>query len=156
MSKDTFTFKDLMASPGFEGETEAQAYLRYRAMKRRQIDEGVEDIKEFEAEIDEALTQSQRRAKGRQMKRMASRIKLGRSKAMKRIAGPEVIKKRAQKAARLTMFKKITKGKSPSEIPFAKRAEIEKRLDKLAPRIKVIAKKMIPQVRKLERERKRK
>lgn len=155
MSKDTFTFKDLMAAPGFENETEAQAYLRYRAMKRRRINEGVENIKEFEAEVDEALTMSQRLAKGRQMKRFASRIKMGKSKASKRMAGPEVIKRRAQKSARMQMFKKLSKGKSPSEIPFAKRAELEKRLDKLAPRIARIAKKMIPQVRKLERERKR-
>ena len=188
-----YTFKELMAIPSPEGETEDQAYMRYRAQKRRRgvtggtiggpLGEATEQKavcgcgpecehcggehsmsevgekceccgNEIEAEdMNEALTTSQRIAKSRQMKRYKSKIKLGRERAMRKMADMGRIKKRAQKHARLALFKKLSKGKSPSEVPFAKRAEIEKRLDKMKVRIERMAKKLIPQVRKQEQQR---
>lgn len=149
-----YTFKELMAIPSPEGETEDEAYLRYRAQKRRRgvtggtvggpIGESTEQ------DVDEALSTSQRLAKSRQMKRYKSKIKVGRDRAMRKMADMGRIKKRAQKHARLSLFKKLSKGLSPSEVPFAKRAEIEKRLDKMKVRIERMAKKLIPQVRKQE------
>ena len=107
--------------------------------------------------INEALTMQQRRQRARIMKRLAPRIKLGRERAKRRIASPEKLQKRAQRQARMTVFKKLTKDIPKSELTYARRQEIEKRLDKPAvkKRIERLAKRMLPVVRKAEMERKR-
>ena len=73
------------------------------------------------------------------------------------MASQETLKKRARKAARDSIIKKITKDIPKSELSFARRAEIEKRLDKPAMKAKIdrIAKKLLPKIRKAEQERKR-
>ena len=147
----TLSFKDFMVTPVEKGEDE---YLKYRAMKRRKHMYESTDV--ADDEVDEALSMSQRLAKSRQMKRYKSKIKVGRDRAMRKTADTGRIKKRAQKHARLQLFKKLSKGKSPSEVPFAKRQELEKRLDKMKDRIARIAKRLVPQVRKIEKERKNK
>ena len=105
-------------------------------------------------DIDEALTLQQRQKRSRQMKKYASRIKIGREKAKRRTADPKRLKRRAQKQARMMIAKKLAKG-DYSSLSFARKQEIEKRLDKLKPRIDRIAKKLLPKMRKLEMERKR-
>lgn len=159
-----YTFKELMALPAPEGEKEDETYLRYRAQKRRRgvlggtiggpVSESSEDA---DAEIiDEALTTQQRLQRSRQMKRYKSKVKLGRDRAMRKTADKGRIERRANKQARLQMFRKLSKGKNPSELSFAKRKEIETRLDKMKGRIEKIAKRIIPQVRKMEKERRQK
>ena len=158
----TLSFKDFMVTPVEKGEDE---YQKYRAHKRRR-GQGAGSNAEYastnpprvdeQEETDEALSMSQRLAKSRQMKRYKTKIKVGRERAMRKTADMGRIKKRAQKHARLQLFKKLSKGKSPSEVPFAKRQELEKRLDKMKDRIARIAKRLIPQVRKIEKERRSK
>ena len=104
--------------------------------------------------VEEALTLQQRMKRSRQMKKYASRIKIGREKAARRTADPKRLKRRAQKQARNMIAKKLAKGDYAS-LSFARKQEIEKRLDKLKPRIERIAKKLLPKMRKLEQERKR-
>ena len=70
------------------------------------------------------------------------------------MADPKVLKRRAQKQARNMVAKKLAKG-DYAGLSFARKQEIEKRLDKLKPRIQRIAKKLLPKMRKLEQERKR-
>ena len=106
-----------------------------------------------EEDLDEALTATQRRARARQMKRYKSRIKIGQEKAKRRMASQEKLQKRARKAARTLLFKKLTKGMDKSELTFQRRQEIEKRLDKMKSRIDKLAKKLLPQVRKAEMSR---
>jgi hypothetical protein len=112
---------------------------------------------EVEEEIDEALTMSQRLQRARLMRRFASRIKIGQDRAKRRIASPEKLQKRARRQARMIIFKKLTKDIPKSELTYARRQEIEKRLDKPAvkKRIERLAKRMLPKVRKAEIERKR-
>lgn len=105
-------------------------------------------------EIDEALTLQQRQKRARQMRKYASRIKIGREKAKRRTADPKRLKRRAQKQARMMIANKLAKG-NYKDMSFARKQEIEKRLDKLKPRIERIAKKLLPKMRKLEMERKR-
>ena len=105
--------------------------------------------------VSEALTLSQRQKRARMMKKYASRIKIGREKAKRRTADPKRLKQRARKQARLMIAKKLSKTDNYSALPFSKKQEIEKRLDKLGPRIDRIAKKLLPKMRKLEQERKR-
>ena len=112
---------------------------------------------EVEEEVDEALNMQQRRRRALVMRRLKSRIKLGRERAKRRIASPEKLQKRARRQARMMIFKRLTKDIPKSELTYQRRQEIEKRLDKPAvkKRIERIAKRLLPKVRKAEMERKR-
>lgn len=104
---------------------------------------------------DEALDMTQRMARKRAFKKNKAKIALGRKRAEKRMANMDTLKKRAQKAARGQILKKLTKDVPKDELSMSRRQDIEKRLDKMKPRIDKIAKKLLPQVRKNELERKR-
>ncbi len=102
----------------------------------------------------EALTHAQRIQASIRMKKMKNRIKIGRERAARRTPTMDVVKKRAMRKARLTVLKKLTKGQSKSDLGFSRRAEIEKRLTKKTALIQRMAKKLIPVVRKQDRDRK--
>ena len=104
--------------------------------------------------LTEALTMQQRLAASRAFKRVKHKVKLGRERAARKTATAEVLQKRAYRAARKKMFLKLSKGESKDSMSFSQRQMIEKRLDKLQAKIKMMAKKMIPDMRKLERQRK--
>ena len=101
----------------------------------------------------EALNMSQRRAIGMRMKRLANRIKIAKKKAQKRMASNAKLLQRAQKQARLKLFKKQTGGKTPGQVPLGTRIAIAKKLDKKKGKIAKMAKKMLPKVKKKEVER---
>jgi thiamine kinase-like enzyme len=104
---------------------------------------------------DEALTTQQRLKKARQMKKLAPKIALGRKRAARKMANMETLKKRAKKQARNMIAKKLTKGVSKGDLNMARRMEIEKRLEKMKPKIDKLAKKLLPKVRKAELARKK-
>ena len=108
-------------------------------------------------EVDEALNLQQRMKRSRLMKRMKSRIKIGRQRAMRKMANKKTIEKRAMRQARNQLAKKLTRGIPKKELTFARKQEIEKRLAKpaLQSRIKRIAKRIFKDVRKAEVERKK-
>jgi len=144
------SFKDMLVSGLLsDGEDE---YIKYRRRKQRRIDTTSE-----QTEVDEALTVQQRLQRGRQMKRMKHKIRLGQQKAKRRMASKETLEKRAKRAARLTILKKLSKGMSKSELSFSRRAELEKRLGspQLKKRIAMLSRRMVKDVRKKEIERKR-
>lgn len=103
----------------------------------------------------EALTVQQRMAKSRQMKKLAPKIAIGRKRAARKMANMDTLKKRARKAARNTILKKLTKDIPKDELSMSRRQDIEKRLDKMKPKIDKLAQKMLPKVRKKELERKK-
>lgn len=103
----------------------------------------------------EALSVQQRLARSRMMRKMKSRIAMGRKRAMRKTAGKDRLQKRARRAARTAILKKLTKDVPKGELNFARRQEIEKRLDKMGPRIDRLAKKMFPSIRKKEVMRKK-
>ena len=103
----------------------------------------------------EALDFTARRKLARSMKKNKAKIALGRKKAARKFADMDKLKKRAQKQARMTFFKKLTKNSDKGDLSFARRQEIEKKLDKMAPKINNLARKLLPKVRKAEQERKR-
>ena len=140
------SFKDFLTvdyTPGMPEE------ISYAAMKRKRGRIGEET-----EQTDEALNFEQRRQRARIMKKYKKKIAMGRKKAMRRTADTGRITKRARKQAINQMFLKLSKGKPRDELPASRRQEIEKRLEKLKPRIEKIARKLMPQVRKRERERK--
>ena len=109
--------------------------------------------KEEVEQVDEALTHQQRVKASIRMKKMKSRIKMGRDRAAKRTPTMDVVKKRAFRKARLAVLKKMTKGQGKDELSFSRRADIEKKLEKKSALIQRLAKKLIPDVRKKDRER---
>lgn len=106
-----------------------------------------------EVEVDEALTHQQRVKASIRMKKMKSKIKMGRDRAAKRSPTMDVVKKRAFRKARLAVLKKMTKGQTKGDLSFSRRADVEKRLEKKKALIQRLAKKLIPDVRKIDRER---
>jgi len=104
---------------------------------------------------DEALNMQQRMKLARSLKKNKAKIAIGRKRAARKVASMDVLKKRANKQARMTIMKKITKGVEKGDLSMGRRASIEKRLDKMKPKIQKLAKKLLPKVRKGELERKR-
>ena len=104
---------------------------------------------------DEALTVQQRLKMARTFKKNKAKIAMGRKRAARKVASMDKLKTRAQKQARNTFLKKITKGIDKGELSLSRRASIEKRLNKMKPKIDKLAKKMLPKVRKAELEKKR-
>ena len=107
--------------------------------------------------MDEALTLQQRMKRSRLMKRLKTRIKIGRDRARRKMANKKTLEKRAMRQARAAIAKKLTRGIPKAELTFARKQEIEKRLDKpaLKNRIKRIAKRIFKDVRKKEVQRKK-
>jgi hypothetical protein len=110
-----------------------------------------------EVDVDEALNLAQRMKRSRLMKRMKSRIKIGKQRAMRKMANKKTLEKRSMRQARNAIAKKLTRGIPKKELTFARKKEIEKRLEKpaLQQRIKRLAKRMFKDVRKKEVERKK-
>lgn len=137
------SFKDFIVVDYKPGEHEIVKYAAHKRHRGR-IGEEV---------ADEALDFSQRRARARSMKKNKNKIAMGRRRAAKKPANTERMSKRAQRQARMQLFKKLSKDTPKSDVPAARRQGIEKRLDKMKPRIQKIAKKLMPQIRKQEKQR---
>ena len=107
--------------------------------------------------MDEALTLQQRMKRSRLMKRLKTRIKIGRDRARRKMANKKTLEKRSMRQARAQLAKKLTRGIPKAELTFARKKEIEKRLEKpaLKQRIKRIAKRLFKDVRKKEVQRKK-
>lgn len=103
----------------------------------------------------EALSVQQRLKRSRAMKKAKARIAMGRRRAMRKMAGKDKLVKRARRAARTAILKKLTRDIPKGELNFARRQEIEKRLDKMKSRIDRLATKMFPAIRKAEVARKK-
>ena len=106
-------------------------------------------------ELDEVLNIKQRRDRGISARKNKTKMAMGRRKAANKIASTDKLKKRAQRQARTQMALKIAKDGPKKDMTPARKAEIEKRLDKMRPRINNIAKRMMKDVRKAEIARKR-
>ena len=155
LEQKELSFNDMHSTEYRPGEDDL---INYRAYRRKRLGSSGEGGPIGESvETDEALDIRQRLAKSRMFRRYKSKIKLGRDRAKRRMAKPDVLRKRANKAARTLILKKITKGADKSDLSFARRQEIEKRLEKPAvkKRIAMLAKRMYKDVRKKEVERKK-
>ena len=100
----------------------------------------------------EVLNLAQRLKKSRMFKRIAAKIKLGKKRASRKIiSDPKKLMKRAIKQQRMKIAKKLLKGVSLSDISVARKIEIGKKLDKMKNRIQKLAKKLLPTIRKKEK-----
>lgn len=126
--------------------------IKYMAQKRKRRD--VEETAEVETE---AISKAERVKRAQRMKKFSARLKVGKKRAMRKMADSKRLKKRVDRQARLAMIKKLTRGIPRSQLSYERRAEIEKRMNKPAvkSRIKKMAKRMYPTVRKAEVMRKK-
>lgn len=145
------SFKDFTPVDYMPGEDE----LIKRQAKKRKMDTPTGNTGESVEPTDEALTMAQRRKKARTMKKYQSRLKVGQKKARAKIASSKVLAKRAQKAARRAMAKKLTQGISKRDLTPSRKREIEARLDKMKGRVNRLAKKLLPGLRRSEMGKKR-
>ena len=111
-----------------------------------------QDEKLVEQYNTEALNFLQRLQKSRIMKRIKHKIQRGAKLARRRIVSdPEKLMKRAIKQQRLKIAKKLLKGTSLSAVSVARKIEIGKKLDKMKGRIYKLAKRLLPSIRKKEK-----
>ena len=148
------SFKDMMTVMYRPGEDEL---VNYRAYRRKRLCEETDSISVNEEDVDEALTLQQRQKKARIIRRLKSRIKIGRARGKKRMANVKVLKRRTNKKARDMVVRKLTKDIPKKDLTFARRQEIEKRLERPAfkARIQRLAKRLYPKIRKAEMQRKK-
>lgn len=121
------------------------------------VDYYMDDDDEDELEeLEEApLSVAQRRKRGRQMKRQAKRMARRRKITAKKMASPEKLKVRANRAARNIVRKKVAgkAGEKYTELSPSQKVNIDKRLEKKKSLINRLSRRTLPQIRKKERER---
>ena len=105
------------------------------------------ELSEESADFSEAMSLQHRMKMKAAFRKNKAKIMLGRKKAAKKLASPEKLKKRAEKAARQILIKKILKQRNKEDLSFAGRASIEKQLSKKKGAIKKIAKRLLPQIK---------
>ena len=151
-SKDKENFKPhMMYDPKTGKGYMAKKYEDHIRMQKMGYTHDNPDTKE----VEEALTIQQRLQRSRNMKKKRAVIAMGRRRAMRKMAPKDKLIKRARRAARNQIIKKLTKGVPKSELNNARKREIERRVDKMKPRVDRIARKLFPQVRKKEVARKK-
>ena len=137
---ESYSFKILTKPNAVKQDDE---YLDYKANKKDGPTVGV----------DEALSREGRRKLAQSAKINAKRNVIAREKAAKKKASPEKLQQRAQKKAREMLKNKLLKGKSINDISMADRERLEAKLDTMTAKIKKIAKKLLPDLKKAEEER---
>ena len=111
-----------------------------------------QDEKLVEQYNTEALNFLQRLQKSRIMKRIKHKIQRGAKLARRRIVSdPDKLMKRAIKQQRMKIAKKLLKGVSLASVSVSRKIEIGKKLDKMKNRIHKLAKKLLPSIRKKEK-----
>lgn len=100
------------------------------------------------------LTIQQRRARGRTMRRLKTRMKTARKRASRKKASTEKLKARARKKARNIIRDRLAGGKKYSEMSPSEKVQLDKRLHRIPDAtISRIATRQLPQVRRAEMER---
>ena len=101
------------------------------------------------------LTIQQRVARGRLMKKLAPKMARARKMKAKRMADPNQLKIRAQKAAIAAVRKKVAgqKGVKYAELSPNDKMNVDKLVQKKSALIAKLAKKQLPKIRKAEQER---
>jgi len=144
------SFKDFIVVDYRPGRDDQSKYAAQK--NKRTASEGAERMYATEAEVDEALTTQQRIKMKQVMRRNKAKIQLGKRRAARKIATMDVLKKRARRQARKAVLKKILKNKDKSELSYSSRAAFEKMVNKRQTAINRLAKKLLPQVRKADRQ----
>ena len=104
-------------------------------------------------EVNEALSISQRRAIGVRMRKLKTKIQRAKAIKQRRMADRDQLSKRARRAARNILTKKLMAGKSKQELTVGQKKAIEDKLKKKSAVITRMSKKLFPKMKKAEVER---
>lgn len=145
------SFKDLMVvdyKPGSDDQ------IKYAAQKRKR---GAHDTSGTvsEEDIDEVLSTQARLKKKAQMRRIKTKLKIGRKRQAKRIASMDRLKNRSRRQARAAVLKKILRGKDKSDLSYGSRASYERMVNRKQAMISRMARKLLPKTRAADRSKMR-
>lgn len=146
--KASFGLNDLDVVDYKPGEDK---HSKRNANKRKKADIEHESVELEGEQIDEVLNVAQRRKRAIITKRNKAKLKRGRQKASRRIADKDRLKNRARRQAKAELVKKLTKGVAKGNLSPQRKAEVERRLQKMDARVQRSQKKLLPSVRKRDR-----
>jgi len=152
--KKKISLKDLQTVDPTDGSFNDDSGIIARAYRRRRGSvgggEGGPAAEETEYDnddiIDEALTNAQRMKRRMIMRRLRSKIALGRARAMRRRPTRDVFIRRANRAARNMIFKKLAGNRPKDEMSYSERLRIEKIMAKRKILIQRIAMRLLPKL----------
>ena len=101
------------------------------------------------------FTLQQRLKAGQRARRRSKLLTRAKQRALRRMASPEVLQKRARRSARNIMRSRIAKGQSVAKMSPAQKMMLATRLEKFLPKIKKMAKRLVKVKRQQELQRKR-
>jgi hypothetical protein len=101
------------------------------------------------------FTLQQRLKAGQRARRRSKLLTRAKQRALRRVASPEVLQKRAKRTARNIMRSRIAKGQNLSKMSPAQKIMLATRLERFLPKIKKMAKRLVKVKRKEELQRKR-
>jgi hypothetical protein len=110
---------------------------------------------EKEEDANEALSMQARRKRAMQMRRYKSRIKRAKERQQKRFASPEILKRRARRAAVRFLKRRFGAGKAYQDLSVGQKIAIDKKVEKMKGAISKISGRLLPRVRKAEIERRK-
>jgi hypothetical protein len=102
------------------------------------------------------FTLQQRLKAGQRARRRSKLLTRAKQRALRRMASPEVLQKRARRSARNIMRSRIAKGQSLTKMSPSQKMMLATRLEKFLPKIKKMAKRLVKVKRQQELQRKRK
>jgi len=102
------------------------------------------------------FTLQQRLKAGQRARRRSKLLTRAKERALRRMASPEVLQRRARRSARNIMKSRIAKGQSVASMSASQKMMLATRLEKFLPKIKKMAKRLIKVKRQQELKRKRK
>lgn len=111
----------------------------------------MQTFKEFTS-TDEAVTMATRMKMKAAMRKNKAKIAIGRKKAAKKLKSPDKLKTTARRKARDIIIAKLLKNKKKSDLSFAARQDLEKRVAKKQGAILKISKKLLPKIKQADRE----
>ena len=126
------------------------------------VDKEEEDEEDDESEndeekekIEESISRQERIRRAARFKRTATKRERARELALHRMSSPKKITKRARKAAVLAVKQKMFKGRDLSKLSVGEKERAERRVQALARSgaLSRIALKLVPRIRKIEKER---
>ena len=133
---------------GLPRKLQAKAKVVYDAVR------GGMNINEEVEEFHEALTRQQRLKRKMLMRRLAPRIAIGRRKAERRKASPEVLKNRAKRQVIQKLKQKFSRGQRYQDLDYGQRQKIDDKVAKIPQsRINMLMKRVLPKVKQAEKER---
>ena len=101
------------------------------------------------------FTLQQRLKAGQRARRRSKLLTRAKQRALRRMASPEVLQKRARRSARNIMRSRIAKGQSVASMSPGQKIMLATRLEKFLPKIKKMAKRLVKVKRQQELQRKR-